>query len=770
MANTLINISDRIMSGPFIDHNNAGYTEDFSYYYDSAMEAFDEFYRKYNLVLLKGNGRYQNFPDGRTHCLDFYSMEHAIGLSSFGQNDIIALDFMSDMLSNISYTVPNNSIKKDYLDQDKDNIEAIIQYWKDNKELNKTDYAYINKVLKKYKNVDDFSIQQNLLILSRIILSKAFSNKGNLLKNNPTLNGRREELINDLVYFIDNIPNSRIKHLLFNNNDFANKDNYDEKSLVIGYFNNYISSKFDINDNFGLNIGELIDEAKNRYYNFYTKQVILNLISTKPNNIKKTIKKYLEDSNNEYFNTIINKYINQDTLVSVINKNNIGFYLKQFDRDDLDINNMIILNNTIKNLDLDDMISKNDEEILNLGIKLEEINELCNKLIEEYRNTYNSDLNINEFMNYISPMIRNNNIDENNNLYKLIDIIKKKNKLEQKINALEKYSSQLNQLKSKSTNYSDKIKTNIINSLNDYTNDDLDINNNTFIRDFICDLINKNYYDIVVREIQARNIYPNNNSHNTNFLEGIINTGKTNSMKLIIHNDRHEMSTIFDNLSGYDSNDNDYDNALKLVSEISDNYAVNLAISLRSMGYNLRSIINKFKSHTYSVGLIHLMHGLMKNPGVINLLHDKFSKQEVSINYEKLMYKCYSMVSIDEVITSRVKVYKTVSEIDFKGISLTPIEEIEIRDAISRIKCPYIMVLGGQGDIKTIVYLAKDNNTDTFIPLHSIRYETDNGISAMLTREEILHDGKYMPERRRSNISAGIILQAGDARTISKER
>ena len=766
-------ISDRIVLGPLIDYSEAHYdSDDFSYYFNSTMDAFNAFYEKYNLVLLEANGRYQNFPDGSTQTLDFYNMEHAIGLSSFGQTDSISIDFMSDMLDCVTLRRVDSEIINEFR-KDVTGIDAIIDFWETNKLLNSVDYAYINEMLKKYKNVDYALVQKKMYKLSRIILAKAYSNKGNLITYNPTINKRNEEITNDLVCFIDHIDNPRIKNLLFKLNDFTSKDDFDDKSLVIGYFTNYISNKYDINESIkglGIDIGELINIAKNKYYGFYTDQVILDTMDKKPNNIKKKINDYINDTDNEYFNEIINKYINQDSVVGVINKNNIGFYIDQLNDDNLDVENMIFINNTIKNID--EFIDKNDKEIEKVENDVLEIQEMCDELLKLYREKFYSNLTDEDFNNMFKTLVRNKQINDTDSLEnKIIELYRRSRNINSKLESLIRYGKQLDVIKDISNGYSDKIKNKIVNSLKDYTSSNLDIKSNKFMSDFICDLLHKNYYDGVVREIKGRN--DNSVNITTSYLNGIIDSGRTDDIKLVIHNDSREMSSIFEGLEGYNSSDNDYMNALKLVSEVSDRFAVDYVMYLRDVrGKSTDEIIRHMRGHYEDVGLINLVHGLMGNTGVESFLKGRFdSKSGISINYDKLMYKCFSMSSIDELVTSRVKVAETVSNVIFKGISVSPLEEADIRREVNSINCPYIMFLGGNGDIKTLVYLTKrmEYGREKYVPLHSIRYEVGEGMSAMFTRNQIL-DGKYMPQRGNDGVTSGVEIKAGETSVISKLR
>ena len=77
-----------ITETPLVNYSNIVYSsDDFYSYFDSTMEAFDNFYKKYNLILLYGTGNYANFPGHLIKFIDFKDMEHAIGISSFGQSD-----------------------------------------------------------------------------------------------------------------------------------------------------------------------------------------------------------------------------------------------------------------------------------------------------------------------------------------------------------------------------------------------------------------------------------------------------------------------------------------------------------------------------------------------------------------------------------------------------------------------------------------------------------------------------------------------------------
>ena len=161
-------ISDRIMDKALISFNNAKYSSpDFNYYYEGTMNAFDDFYKKYNLVLLLCNRKYQNFPDGSEHKFDFYNMEHTLGLTSYGQSDIDATDLLDNMLKNAVINQPSENIIQEFKKNKKD-IERIINTWNTNHIINDYDYEFMNQLLKDYKNYDNRLIQSYIIALSRI--------------------------------------------------------------------------------------------------------------------------------------------------------------------------------------------------------------------------------------------------------------------------------------------------------------------------------------------------------------------------------------------------------------------------------------------------------------------------------------------------------------------------------------------------------------------------------------------------------------------------
>ena len=198
-----------------------------------------------------------------------------------------------------------------------------------------------------------------------------------MIKYNPTIENRHKNIINDLVHFIDEIDNPQIKSILFNNNhfdklhekEFNGKDNFDEKSLVIGYFNNYLSSKYDLNpDNkgLGLDVGKLIEEAKNKYFDFYTEKVISDTMKNDPKNIIRKLKKLLtEKEGKDNLNKIIKSIINQQTITNKINNNNINYYMSLANKKDLSINNMLLLKNISNSYFL--LIYEYDISLFNLG-------------------------------------------------------------------------------------------------------------------------------------------------------------------------------------------------------------------------------------------------------------------------------------------------------------------------------------------------------------------------------------------------------------------
>lgn len=204
-------ISRHILKSPLIDLKNGDVSyvfNDFYHYFVPAMDAFDSFYKKYNLIVLKGNREYQNFPDDSSKEINFCNMEHAIGLSSFGFKKTDERLFLETMLNRVILSSTNNDRISP---NDENGIIRIIDYWDNFKRLESTDYDFINRMLLKYKDVDNIYTQRIMFKLSKIILEKAFSNKAKLLIYRPSINERKEDMLDDLVYFIDNIDNDRIK-------------------------------------------------------------------------------------------------------------------------------------------------------------------------------------------------------------------------------------------------------------------------------------------------------------------------------------------------------------------------------------------------------------------------------------------------------------------------------------------------------------------------------------------------------------------------------
>ena len=775
---------NNITETPLVDYSNLTYSSsDFYEYFDSTMEAFDSFYKKYNLILLYGTGNYANFPGHLIKFIDFKDMEHAIGISSFGQSDQDAQDFLKNLISCISLRSPNQDLINEFQTVDSKIFDAIIKRWEQSKALSSPQYQVINDLLKKYKNVYDYKIQQKMLQLSRVLLKKAYSSKGKLIKYRQDINQREEEIINDLIYFIDNITNTRIKSLLFKFNDFENMNTYDEnnvyeydeKALVLGYFTSYLSSKYDINENNknkGINVGRIINEAKEKYCEFYIKQVVLDIMDSKPNTIKKKINEYLKD-NNDYFNQTLSKTINQTSL-SILTKDNIDTWYDKLCNSD-DINDMINVYNVSKNLY--ELIETNKKEIEENEYKELEMQDECNKLLSQLRKKY-SNLSDEEFDTLVSSMIRNKSIDENNtNLEQQVIISYRKMKsIHTKIESLKEYNIKLEKFAVKSTNYEDKVKIRFKELLEDYTNDTLDMEKNGIVIKFICDLMYNNYRDDVTREIKARF---QGIKAKTNFLDNLID--RNLSADFEINNKRVMMTTIFDGLTGYSADDSDYDNALKLVSEVADCCALSYAYSMKDKS-TISSIIDKFKNNTDGLSIIHLVHALMKDPNVESLLESKFrSKNGISFNYDKILHKCLALSSIDEILTTRATIIKTVDKVKQNGPNY--ISQSDIETAISEIACPYILLLGGTGDTKTLVYLSEeediffDPNNKTIpdkegrifklVPLHAIKFDTKDELKLLFTKSDFL-SGQYLPLRKKVNPTTGIEISASNVTKASK--
>lgn len=782
-------ISRHLEKNPLIDlrESNVSYeSNDFYHYFDSTMDAFDEFYKKYNLIVLKGNREYNNFPEDKTKRIDFRNMEHAVGLSSFGKKDVLGIEFLDDMLNCIHL----ESTTSDIISHDDENrINTIIDYWKNYGQLESTLYDFINMILLKYKDVDDFKTQEIMFNLSKIILEKAFSNKADLLVYSPSINRRKEQMLDDLVYFIDNIDNDRIKNILFNNNNFKNShvdgnnyNEFDEKSLVIGYFANYLSSKYNINESYkdkikrgeSINIGEFIDEAKERYFDFYTTVAINNMMIKRNNSIKRKINSILNPNNdNTVFNKIIDDYINKETL-SILNRNNIHSFLSILDNNDLDINNMIIINNMRKEF------HKSIEDSINeFNSILEELNTIEIKYIDliiDYQNK--TGLDESTIKDRIETIARNKRNFENysDEEKSIIEIHKRKKVLNNKLKSLDDYVLNLISFQEKSKDYDEKIKNKIKSLLKDYIdNKEISKDDYLVIQDIVDELFHDNYKESVIRELKYKKNVSSTFCETKN-LDGL-DPNITDKLKLHIVKHSNEMAKVFEGLYDEENFDNDYEKALQLVSEVSDRYALNKVIDLKKKGHSIYSIIRDFKNNKHGISLINLQHALMKNMGVESFLKNRFEcKDGLSINYIKLMYKCCSLLSIDEIVTSRVKVGKTVEKFEKKGIDLTDQEKNEIKSIVDNNKYPYIMFIGGVGNTKTVVYFEiDDNNNNILVPLHAMRIDNNdnNIISVILPKRDLLDkngeplDEKphYLPNRH-DMFNSGIEFTSSKPTTI----
>lgn len=773
-----------LVEPPLVDYSKMTYSSNNFYeYYDSTLEAFDAFYKKYNLLLLLGTGNYDNFPDGTSQFIDFKDMEHSIGISSFGQNDFDAKDFLNDLLNCLSLPQPNENLVNEFINVDSPFIDLIINRWNEYKLIDLIQYETINYILKKYKNVNDVIIQKKLLKLSNVLLEVAYFQKEDLIRYRTDIKQREDNIINDLIYFIDNITNPRIKSLLFKYDDFENMrtydknntDEYDEKTIVLGYFTNYLSSKYDLNNtssSTGINVGKLINTAKQRYNSYYTEQVILDIMNNKANTIRKKLIAYIKDRN-DYFNQNLSDTINQVSY-TILTKDNIDIWYDKLCNNN-NIEDMITVNDMSKNIL--EQIDNNKKDIEEAEYKEIELKDKCNDLLSKLRKKY-SNLSDEEFDTLLTSMIRNKNINGKITTLEQEVIIsyRKYNNTLKKIHSLKEYSQKLEKFALKSTNYKEKVEKRLLELLEEYINGNLDINQNEIVKIFICNLLHNNYYEDVTREIKARNT---NDNLKTNFLDNIINNHVTDDFEII--NKKIKMTPIFDNLTGYDTSDSDYDNALKLVSEIYDNYTLTYAYSLKNT-HSINSIINAFKHNKDGLSIIHLIHALMKDTNVESFLEQRFSSQRgISFNYDKVLYKCLSMSSIDEILSTRARVIKTVDKVKIKGIP--KINEEEVSRKISEINCPYILLLGGTGDTKTLVYLSEvedisyspnnkslpDENGKLYklIPLHALKFDVKDELKLLFTELDIIN-GKYLPQRRNVLLTTGIELESSSESEIVK--
>ena len=781
-------LTDHIMDDTLISFSDANYTSpDFNYYYDGTMNAFDAFYKKYNLILMLCNKTYKDFPDGSLHKFDFYNMEHSLGINSFGQDDQDANDLLEHMLSNITINPPDNN-KLIEFNKKKQVLNKIIENWKTNHILEKEHYKVINEVIKEFKDIDNRSIQSYLVVIAKILAKYSIENKTKLVKYKPSKENRHKKIINDLVHFIDVIDNPQIKSILFNNNNFEKlkekenngKDNFDEKSLVLGYFTNYLATKYDINPDekgLGIDVGKLIEEAKEQYLKFYAEEAISDTMKNDPKAIIKKLKKtLLDETGKNNLNKIINTIINNETINNKINHMNINYYLSLTDKKDLTIYNMILLKNISKNIP--NLLEETNIELEDQNIKLLELEEEKERLEEELKNLYYKDLSEKEFKNIINAKIRTNK-EGNSKLEKnLIETTRIYKNLKTKINNIKLYEESLLVLEEKTKDYKKLISKKLIKQLEEYIDGKKIKQQEEYLNEIITSLLLDNYLIPVKNE--SRNLYNYSNSKNISakYLPESIDKIRTKDLELKTNN--KYISNIFKDVIGYSVDENDLDNSLKLLAEASDKFALNIAYDLYNKGFSTEEIVEEFKLHPKQLGIVHLTHSLMKNEGVKKYLKNQFdTKTGISFNYDKIMYKCNSMLSIDELIYSKVKTVMTAKKVNIKGITLTEEEKQIVNDKTKSIPCKYIMLLGGESDTRTLVYLteevtkikdAKGKITYKTLmkPLHSIRRTKENGLSAMFTKKEYLDPKtiKYMPDRRNDDLENGIELEPSKPRNI----
>lgn len=828
-ANTLVDQSKPLGKDKFqIQYDST----DFRLYFDRMLASLDEFTKVYILLLLKANGTYDHFPDGRSYSMDFTNIEHAIGISSFGNSDTAALDFMWDLLRATHITPPSVDTQNAYANDEVAIIDTIITTWNSNTKLSDQDIMDAIIMIQKYKDVDDVNILRKIEKLATIVLETSYSTKKwNKVKYIP--NGKRdEEIMNDLIAFIENDLTPNERRILFSM-DFKSLRTYetttvpgpkkpftkyidqsDEKQFVLGKISSYLMSKYDKDlreMKHGFDLFQLITKAKERYYDYYTEQLILRNMANNPKSIKKSIKSFIDDINNENLKKTISKFINKEAKIQ-LKRSNIKNYLELFNKDNLNIETMILLYNM--GLNIESLITENQKELdilLQKEVDLEEKKEnIIKKLEVYYKNS--PELSQESFETYINNILRGIIKKGANPLEKqLFEINNELTKVHTKYKSSEEYQKQLEAYKEKMSGYVEKIELKIKKSLEEYSNGTIDIfaKNNDFIRNFIIELLHNNYLPIVKDRIDKINQTPPIINSETKPILDIMQANPTERLRLqtielgrikeitknvekriteltaketLTNDEKTELISLKEYITalkklGYEESKNDVDFSLGLVSNIKDRRMINLAhqemqIAAR-ISRNRREIIKKvlktFKNNTDESSIIYLVHALLHHKDVQTLLETRFiAKSGTEFNYDKIAYKCLSMLPLGEIVSSRVKVSETIGSYNLSKVPIS--KHSDINDKMSSISddSPFLMYLGGEGEPKTIVYLEFRTTGGPLVPVHSIRYEVEGKLSYEMTADEVIKEGKYIPTKRIDSPVESVLIDSGEPSTINR--
>lgn len=808
-------------------------------YFDRMLESFDSFLQVYILLILKGNGVYEKFPDGSIHTIDFKNIEHAIGISSFGNADGTALDFMKDLLDTIQTNPPSQKIVKEFTMDEQNIIEPILITWNTKKVITPDNIEKVLLLIQKYKDVDDLHILEKMEELANILVEVSYNNKRRRLIKYIPSKKRETEIIDDLIAFIDQNLTSDEKRILFSM-DFQTMhsyeeiarprkryiDQFDEKSMVLGKITGYLSSKYDINKvgkQYGFDIPELIERVKLRYYDFYAEQIILRNMSINPKTIKKAINSYIEESNKEnteHFQQTMKEFITRKPKVS-LSRSNIKYYLKLLENKELNIETMILLYNMGSNID--QLLKGNEIELEKINTEKEKIESLYEEKKETLMKLYNSKSRNEPFDTYLKNILRGRmkkrenpteeDLKEEQLEEELIILYKEKLTIAKKYEANFKYNIDLETYKEKMDKYYETIEKKIKDFLIAYCQDlketiDLFKNNNMEMKKFILILLHKNYLHDTknkIGKIFQKSPVINSDTAILREIMGSMASKKLQTKTIeygAIKSIKEKNFALYQSLSsktkkskkdkeneakaykilktmadiGYEQSENDVEFAIKLLSEIKDRRMINLAKELYQnkygginyTHYRIIKVLNEFKHNVSDSSIIYLVHALMHTEDVQTLLETRFNnKKGTEFNYDKIAHKCLCLASLDEIVTSRVKLSESIGTID----PTLPSPIVSTLTA-TKAKYPYIMYLGGEGETKTLVYFEtkKDSKGNTYLtPVHSIKYEVNGKLSYFLTAYEVLQ-GKYMPQKRKDTLVDGIPIEAGESNQVSKRR
>ncbi len=830
-ANTLVDQSKPLGKDKFqIQYDST----DFRLYFDRMLASLDEFTKVYILLLLKANGTYDHFPDGRSYSMDFTNIEHAIGISSFGNSDTVALDFMADLLASIHITPQSTDTQKAYANDEATIIDTIITTWDSDTELSDQDIMDAIIMIQKYKDIDDVNILRKIEKLATIVLETSYSTKRrNKVKYIP--NGKREnEIMNDIIAFIENELTPNERRILFSM-DFKSLRTYetttvlgpkkpftkyidqsDEKQFVLGKISSYLMSKYDKDlreMKHGFDLFQLITKAKERYYDYYTEQLILRIMSNNPKTIKKTIKSYIDDASNERFKKTISKFINNKPKIQ-LKKSNIKNYLELFKKDNLNIETMILLYNM--GLNIESLITENQKEVdilLQKEVDLEEKKEDIIKKLEVYYKN-NPELTNESFETYINNILRGIIKKGANPLEKqLFEINNELTKVHTKYISSEEYQKRLETYKEKMSGYDKQIELKIKKTLEEYSNGTIDIfaKNNDFFRNFIIELLHKNYLPIVKDRIDKINQTPPIINSETKPILDIMQTNPIERLRLqtielgrikeitknvekritdltaketLTNDEKTELISLKEFLTAlkkldYEQSKNDVDFSIGVVSNIKDRRMINLAhqemqIAAATIS-NRREIIKKtlktFKNNIDESSIIYLVHALLHHKDIQTLLETRFiAKSGTEFNYDKISYKCLSLIPLGEIVSSRVKVSETIGGYNLSKVPISKHSDINTKMSSISYHSPFIMYLGGEGEPKTIVYLEfrTTGGSLKLVPVHSIRYEVEGKLSYEMTADEVIKEGKYIPTKRIDSPVESVLIDSGEPATINR--